>query len=295
MEEECGADLGEVDEGGATTITTELPVNNLAAQRENFVKVPGKNDDSVQIRKTIYSAAALRSTFWPPAFLTFSIQVIIIALYMDRPFEISPLEGDGWTEFSHALGRFISYFLIWTLAIADLQNAINLLLITPKTDKILGAFQLIVVVLYPSAYVSAIQSSSNFKEALTSTGILAMFLKLDETVTSVLDLGLMKREVGALVHSVKNPLPKGYRETVMNIVLMLYTCISFFYVWVVALDCYFVAIIFWAGFTLFFFQAFYDDMKNATKEYLHRGFTGRENDDNANDEETPYRRQAHDL
>merc|ERR550534_380331 len=245
--------------------------------KENLkFKVAGLHDDvradirsshaTVQIRKTIYSAAALDTTFWPTAFLTFSLQIIIIGLYMEndfRPFDIDPLEGDGWEMFSLALGRFVSYFLIWTSTIADLQNAINLIFCTMGTDRILGGFQLIVVILYPFAFVCAIQSSSTFKEALTSTGILAMFLKLDETVSSILDLGLLKREIGQLVHTIENPLPPGIRETIMNIALMTYTILSFFYIWVVALDCYFIAIILWVGFTVFFFRAFYLDMKEA--------------------------------
>merc|ERR1719233_1283982 len=239
------------------------------------------NHGTVQIRKTIYSAAALDSTFWPTAFLTFSLQIIIIALYMEgdfRPFEVSPLCCDAWEMFSLALGRFVSYFLIWTSSIADLQNAINLLFCTMGTDRILGGFQLIVVLLYPFAWVCAIQESANFKEALTSTGILAMFLKLDETVSSILDLGLLKREIGELVHTIENPLPDGCRETIMNIALMLYTCLSFFYIWVVTLDLYFVAIILWIGFTVFFFRAFYLDMiaaksmekiKDTVKDIFH--------------------------
>jgi len=316
MEEVGDVDLGEVD-AGTTAIATELPVMNLvtAPKKENLkFKVAGLHDDkmddirnshgTVQIRKTIYSAAALDTTFWPTAFLTFSLQIIIIGLYMEndfRPFDIDPLEGDGWEMFSLALGRFVSYFLIWTNTIADLQNAINLMFCTTGTDRILGAFQLIVVLLYPFAWVCAIQSSSTFKEALTATGILAMFLKLDETVSSILDLGLLKREIGALVHTIENPLPPGYRETIMNVTLMLYTCLGFFYVWVVALDCYFIAIILWFGFTVFFFRAFYLDMKEAKgfqkiKHAAQHIFHGHcEKDVDASDEGTPYRRQMSSL
>jgi len=322
MEDVGDVDLGDVDGGAHTTanaITTELPVMNLVATPEKKVfkfKVAGLHDDdkadmrsshrTVQIRKTIYSAAALDSTFWPTAFLTFSLQIIIIGLYMEsdfRPFDIEPLEGDDdWETFSLALGRFVSYFLIWTSSIADLQNAINLMFCTMGYDRLLGMFQLIVVMLYPFAWVCAIQASSTFKEALTATGILAMFLKLDETVSSILDLGLLKREIGQLVHTIENPLPPGYRETIMNISLMLYTCLGFFYVWIVALDLYFVAIILWIGFTLFFFRAFYLDMKEAktlreTKLSVADIFhiEKDEKDVDASDEGAPYRRQMSSL
>jgi len=280
MEDVPDVDLGDAPaDTGTGAITTELPVMNLVTppKKENLkFGVAGLHDDAqaqirnnhntVQIRKTIYSAAALDSTFWPTAFLTFSLQIIIIALYMEgdfRPFDIEPLCCDWWEMFSLALGRFVSYFLIWTNTIADLQNAINLIFCTSGTDRILGGFQLIVVLLYPFAWVCAIQASETFKAALTSTGILAMFLKLDETVSSILDLGLLKREIGQLVHTIENPLPPGYRETIMNIVLMTYTVLSFFYIWVVALDCYPIAIVLWIGFTVFFFRAFYLDMKAA--------------------------------
>merc|ERR1719193_2246140 len=103
-------------------------------------------------------------------------------------------------------------------------------------DRFLGVFQLIVVVMYPFAWVCAIQSTITFKEALTATGILVIFLKLDETVSGILDLGILKREIGELVHTIDNPLLPGYRETIMNMTLMVYTCLSFFYVWVVALE-----------------------------------------------------------
>jgi len=316
MDEAGDVDLGDVDAAGTEThgITTELPVMNLVTKPEKQhlkFKVAGLHDDeqadirsshgTVQIRKTIYSAAALDSTFWPTAFLTFSLQIIIIGLYMEndfRPFDTDPLDGDGWEKFSLALGRFVSYFLIWTSSIADLQNAINLLFCTTGSDRILGIFQLIVVVLYPFAWVCAIQDSSTFKEALTATGILAMFLKLDETVSSILDLGLLKREIGQLVHTIENPLPPGYRETIMNIALMLYTLLSFFYVWIVALACYWAAIILWIGFTIFFFRAFYLDMKSAKSfQKLKNIFHGQhvEKDVDASDEGAPYRRQMSSL
>jgi len=322
MAESGDVDLGDVDGGAhATTnaITTELPVMNLVAapEKKNFkFKVAGLHDDeqadirsshrTVQIRKTIYSAAALDPTFWPTAFLTFSLQIIIIGLYMEndfRPFDKDPLDGDGWEMFSLALGRFVSYFLIWTSSIADLQNAINLMFCTTGWDRLLGIFQLIVVLLYPFAYVCAIQASTDFKGALTSTGILAMFLKLDETVSSILDLGLLKREIGQLVHTIENPLPPGYRETIMNISLMLYTCLSFFYVWIVALDLYIVAIVLWIGFTVFFFRAFYLDMKEAKallKTNKHSGdnlfhIEQEEKDVDASDEGAPYKRQMSSL
>jgi len=310
-------DLGDVDAGHTTTaVATELPVMNLVTppKKDNLkFKVAGLHDDAqaeirnnhgtVQIRKTIYSAAALDSTFWPTAFLTFSLQVIIIGLYMEgdlRPFDREPLCCDWWEMFSLALGRFVSYFLIWTNTIADLQNAINLIFCTTGTDRILGGFQLIVVLLYPFAWVCAIQASTSFKEALTATGILAMFLKLDETVSSILDLGLLKREIGQLVHTIENPLPAGYRETIMNISLMTYTCLSFVYVWIVALDCYYIAIILWIGFTVFFFRAFYLDMKAAkSMEIIKHAVTGVFEDENENDEAkegfTPQKRQMTSL
>jgi len=314
-------DLGDVDVGGTTAIATELPVMNLVTapeKRKLKFQVAGLHDDvkqdikcshgTVQIRKTIYSAAALDATFWPTAFLTFALQIIIIGLYMEndfRPFDIDPLDGDDqWEKFSLALGRFVSYFLIWTNTIADLQNAINLIFCTMGTDRLLGTFQLIVVILYPFAWVCAIQNSENFKQALTATGILAMFLKLDETVSSILDLGLLKREIGELVHTIDNPLPHGCRETIMNIALMLYTCLSFFYIWVVALDCYFVAIILWFGFTIFFFRAFYLDMKSAkslekikdtVKDLFNVPSASVEKDVDVSDDEPKFRRQMNSL
>jgi len=267
-------DLDEDDAAGdktanvplATTSTSynfKLMVGGLHDDAKAIIK---NSHDTVQIRKTIYSAAALESEFWPTAFMTFLLQIVIIGLYTEndfRPFTIEHLEGDGWEQFTQALGRFVSYFLIWTNAIADLQNAINLMFCTKGSDRILGVFQLIVVLMYPLAWVCAIQVSTDFKEALTATGILAMFLKLDETVSSILELGLLKREIGDLVHTIPNPLPSGYRETIMNVCQMLYTCITFIYIWVVTLDCYFLAIFMWAGFTLCFFRAFYLDMKSA--------------------------------
>jgi len=307
--EEGDVDLGDVPDAGTHTNPTELPVMNLvtAPKKENLkFGVAGLHDDAqaeirnnhgtVQIRKTIYSAAALDSTFWPTAFLTFSLQIIIIALYMEgdfRPFEVSPLCCDAWEMFSLALGRFVSYFLIWTNTVADLQNAINLIFCTSGTDRILGGFQLIVVLLYPFAWVCAIQESANFKEALTSTGILAMFLKLDETVSSILDLGLLKREIGQLVHTIENPLPPGYRETIMNIALMTYTILSFFYIWVVALDCYVIAIILWVGFTVFFFRAFYLDMKEAKAMDKIKGLVKHVKNDLINQSETDYKTEGY--
>jgi len=254
---------------------TELPVMNLAKAPAKL-KVDGVTNDkaalikssrsTVQLRRTIYSAAALDSTFWPSAFLTFTLQAVILILYMEqdfKPFDNDPLTGDAWEQFTLALGRFVSYFLIWSNAIADLQNAINLTFCTFGTDRILGMLQLLVVLIYPFAWVCAIHSSETFKQALTSTGILAMFLRLDETLSSVLDLGLLKREIGELVHTIENPLPAGYRETLMNITLMLYTCLSFVYIWAVTLSFYPVAVILWIGFTIFFFKAFYSDMIEA--------------------------------
>jgi len=272
-------DLDEDDEAGNKTV--DVPVARTSTIINEKFMVGGLHDvakavirnshDTVQIRKTIYSAAALDSEFWPTALMTFLLQIVIIVLYMEndfRPFTVEPLEGNGWEQFTLALGRFVSYFLIWTNAIADLQNAINLMFCTKGSDRILGAFQLIVVLMYPLAWVCAIQVSTDFKEALTATGILAMFLKLDETVSSILELGLLKREIGELVHTIQNPLPPGYRETIMNISQLLYTCITFIYVWVVTLDCYFLAIFLWAGFTLSFFRAFYIDMKAAKPKII---------------------------
>jgi len=269
-----GVELGNVNE-----ITTELPVMNLAtaAAKQNLkFGVAGLEDDgknairsshrTVQIRKTIYSAAALDATFWPTAFLTFTLQVIILILYTVedfRPFERDILDEEGWDLFSLALGRFVSYFLIWTITVADLQNAINLSFCTSGYDRMLGVFQLIVVLSYPFAWVCAIQSSSTFMEALTATGILAMFLKLDETVSSVLELGLLKREIGDIVHTINNPLPPGVREAIMNISLIVYTCGTFLYIWYVSLDFYPVAIILFIGFNVFFFRAVYLDMQDA--------------------------------
>jgi len=276
---DMGGDMGGDVADTGNVITTELPVMNLvtAPAKQNLkFGVAGLHDDemnaiksshrTVQIRKTIYSAAALDATFWPTAFLTFSLQVIILILYIEedfRPFDRDPLDEEGWDLFSLALGRFVSYFLIWTNTVADLQNAINLAFCTCGCDRLLGVFQLIVVISYPFAWVCAIQSSSTFKEALTATGILAMFLKLDETVSSVLELGLLKREIGDIVHTINNPLPPGFREAIMNISLMVYTCGSFFYVWYVSLDLYPLAIILFIGFNVFFFRAFYLDMQDA--------------------------------
>jgi len=309
----CDVDLSD-DEAGAKSAGNTPPENNnlklhVASLHDDTQTNLRSSHETVQIRRTIYSAAALETTFWPTAFLCFCLQVIIISLYMNadfRPFDVEPLYGDGWEKFSLALGRFVSYFLIWTSSISDLQNATNLLFCTTGTDRILGGFQMIVVILYPFAYVCAIQSSTTFKEALTSTGILAMFLKLDETASSILDLGLLKREIGQLVHTIENPLPAGYRETIMNIVQMTYTCLSFFYIWVVALDCYFLAIILWLGFTVFFFRAFYLDMKSAKSvETIKKGvqhikhiLTGDDSDkdvDASDDDGTPYRRQMNSL
>jgi hypothetical protein len=309
----CDVDLAD-DQAGATT--TDTAVGKTSLQKANMkLKVDNlhndtqanmrESHDTVQIRKTIYSAAALDSQFWPTAFLTFSLQVIIICLYCAsdfRPFDVLAMTGGYWAEIELVLGRFVSYFLIWTCSLADLQNAVNLLFCTTGTDRILGGFQFVVVTLYPFAWVCAIQSSTDYKQALTSTGILAMFLKLDETVSSILDLGLLKREIGQLVHTIKNPLPAGHRETIMNTTLMIYTCLSFCYVWIVALNCHWFAVILWLGFTLFFFRAFYLDMKSAKSikeimksviEFKHM-LTGdeiTEKDVDASDEGTTNRRQ----
>jgi len=276
---DIGGDVDVAGDAGGNTVATELPVMNLVkAPAKTKPKVAGLDDDkaaliresheTVQIRKTIYSAAALDSTFWPTAFLTFCLQVVILVLYLEEDFsafERDELVGEGWDLFSLALGRFVSYFLIWTNTIADLQNAVNLIFCTEGSDRLLGGCQLVVVLTYPFAWVCAIQSSATFKDALTATGILAMFLRLDETISSILDLGLLKREIGELVHTIENPLAPGVRETIMNIALMTYTCVTFFYVWVVALDLYPVAIVLWFGFTVFFFRAFYLDMKDSKK------------------------------
>jgi len=191
---------------------------------------------------------------------------VILILYIDvdfSPFQRYDLDEEGWDLFALALGRFVAFFLIWTNAIGDLQNAINLILCTKGCDRVLGTFQLLVVMAYPFAFVCAIVDSEDFKGALTATGILAMFLKLDETLSSILDLGLLKREIGELVHTINNPLASGVRETIMNFAIMTYTCGTFFYVWIVALGLYPVDIILWFGFTIFFFRAFYNDMKDA--------------------------------
>merc|ERR1719233_899757 len=57
--------------------------------------------DTVQIRKTIYSAAALDPTHWPTAVLTFSLQIMILLLYSNEPFnfldiKLSPLLDRKW-------------------------------------------------------------------------------------------------------------------------------------------------------------------------------------------------------
>jgi len=279
-------DVGDVDGDAGDAggqITSELPAMNLVkAPEKTKMKINSLHDrktekikeshETVQIRKTIYSAAALDTTFWPTAFLTFCLQVVVIILYIYqdcRPFKKANLDEKGWDLFSLALGRFVAYFLIWTNSVADLQNAMNLLFCTHGSDRILGGFQLIIVLACPFAFVCVIQSSENFKEALTFTGILAMFIKLDEIVSSVLDLGLLKREIGELVHTIENPFPPGVRELIMNGALMTYTCATFFYVWYIALDMYPVAVILWIGFTLFFSRAFYLDMKSSEEVILN--------------------------
>jgi len=241
-------------------------------------KVVGLHDDlkshiraghnTVQIRKTIYSAAALDPTHWPTAILTFALQIMILVLYMHEPHhfldvKLSPLVDEKLIAMHVVLGRFISYFVVWVNAVDDLQNGVNLFLCTSGYMRILGFFHLFLVTMYPIVWVSTIRRTKTFTEALTQTGIMALFMQLDEHISSVMDLGIMKREVGEIVHTINNPLKPGLRETIMISILMVYTLVTFFYVWFTVLDTYLFPAIVWIVFALCIFRTFYLDMYDA--------------------------------
>jgi len=241
-----------------------------------------KSARSVQIRKTIYSAAALNPHFWPTAFVTFIMQLIVLMLYftgdVDSGNPFMPLgfrKGiSEYQKFLIALGRFVSWILISSQAMGDLQNAINILSCTYCPDKLLGLFQLIIVLTYPLAWVAAISDSETIKEALGSTGILAIFLKLDDVVCSLLELGVMKREIGALVYTIENPLPPGRRETIMNLSIFTYAIGYWLYVWWVAMDFYWAALILWCISLFFFFRAFFTDLTDSEEGQLYQVVSG---------------------
>jgi len=241
-------------------------------------KVVGLHDDAksqiraghntVQIRKTIYSAAALDPTHWPTAILTFSLQIMILVLYMNEPYQfldvkLSPLVDRKFIAMQVVLGRFISYFVVWVNAVDDLQNGVNLSLCMSGYMRILGFFHLFLVTMYPIVWVSTIKRTKTFTQALTQTGIMALFMQLDEHISSVMDLGIMKREIGEMVHTINNPLKPGLRETIMISILMAYTLITFFYVWFTVLDTYLFPAIVWIMFALCIFRTFYLDMYDA--------------------------------
>jgi len=182
--------------------------------------------------------------------------------------KLSPLLDSKWIAMQVVLGRFISYFVIWVNSVDDLQNGMNIFLCTSGYTRILGIFHLILVMLYPLVWVSTIKRTKTFTQSLTQTGIMALFMQLDEHISSVMDLGIMKREIGELVHTINNPLKLGLRETIMIAVIVAYTLITFLYVWFMLLDTYIFPAIVWILFSLCIFKTFYLDMYDAKETVL---------------------------
>jgi len=234
---------------------------------------PEKEESNIKLRKSIYSAGAVKCIYLGSVIATFTVQVFILFVNLTEN-NMTFLSSIGYTGdnyeydvFKRALGRFICFLLILLKCQEDLQNAIDIMFTSNGPHCILCAFlQLLVALFLPVAFVYTISINTNVTQDIIKTGLLRLFIDMD---TSVYNLVLISNESSDEVQNLKMQCGSKWDKTrkwFISIVVPAYMIAFFLVVWYASLEEYPFAFAFMASTLAMYATPYFDKKKGYARK-----------------------------
>jgi len=243
-------------------------------------RVEGKSESlprddvlSIKLRKSIYSAGAVKCIYLGSVIATFMVQVFILFVNLSEN-DLTFLSSIGYTGHNfeydvlkRALGRFICFLLILLKCQEDLQNAIDIMFTSSGVHCILCALlQLLIALILPVAFVMTISINTNVTQDITKTGLLKLFIDMD---SSVYNLVLISNESSDEVQDLKMQCDSKWDKTrkwFISIVVPVYMIAFFLVVWYASLEQYPFAFAFMVSTLGMYATPYFDQKKGYTRK-----------------------------
>jgi len=235
--------------------------------------VPEKGGTNIKLRKSIYSAGAVKCIYIGSVIATFIVQVFILFVNLTEN-DLTFISSIGYTGdnyeydvFKRALGRFICFLLILLKCQEDLQNGIDIMFTSTGAHCIIcGILQLLVALILPVGFVMTISVNTNVTQDITKTGLLRLFIDMD---SSVYNLVLISNESSDEVQVLKVQTDSKWDKTrkwFISIVVPLYMIAFFLVVWYAALEEYPFAFAFMVSTLAMYATPYFDQKKGYARK-----------------------------
>jgi len=235
--------------------------------------VQEKEGSIIKLRKSIYSAGAVKCIYIVSVIATFIVQVFILFVNLTENdltfFSSIGYTGDNYEYdvFKRALGRFICFLLILLKCQEDLQNAIDIMFTSNGAHCIICAIlQLLVALSLPVGFVMTISINTNVTQDIIKTGLLKIFIDMD---SSVYNLVLISNESSDEVQELKMQCDSKWDKTrkwFISIVVPVYMMAFFLVVWYAALEEYPFAFAFMVSTLAMYATPYFDQKKGYARK-----------------------------
>jgi len=235
--------------------------------------VPEKEGSIIKLRKSIYSAGAVKCIYMISVIATFIVQVFILFVNLTEN-DLTFISSIGYTGdnyeydvFKRALGRFICFLLILLKCQEDVQNAIDIMFTSNGAHCIVCAIlQLVVALILPVAFVMTISLNTNVTQDITRSGLLRLFIDMD---SSVYNLVLISNESSDEVQELKMQFDSKWEKTrkwFISLVVPAYMIAFFLVVWYAAMEEYPFAFAFMVSTLAIYATPYFDQKKGYVRK-----------------------------